>query len=157
MKSTIQFTTFQYPGKWSNSCRLVITLFCILLLIACKKDDPEPETDRVRALLKANTWRIQQVTVDGTDQAALFTGLTLSFTETNYTTTNGGLVWPASGSWAFKDDTAKKIVSSDGLEITVLELSATSLKLTLTWDAGTLGLGRISSVAGDHTFNFVKN
>jgi hypothetical protein len=82
--------------------------------------------------------------------------MTLKFTATNYTTTNGGVVWPASGTWTFTDDTAKKIRRNDNLEITLTEITDASLKLTLSWTAGTFGLGRVSSVAGIHSFNFVK-
>lgn len=128
----------------------------LLFIAGCKKDDPQPETDRVKGLLIANNWRIQTVTVDGTDQTASFSGLTLSFTPTNYTTTNGGVVWPASGSWSFSDNTGKKILRSDGQEITVTEVSATVLKLSLTRAKGTLGPGRISSLSGKHDFNFIK-
>jgi hypothetical protein len=135
---------------------VAITVSSLLVLSGCKKDDPQPETDRVKALLIANAWRIQTVSADGTDQTALFTGLTLTFTNTNYSTTNGGVVWPASGTWSFTDDTAKKILRSDGQEITVTEATSTSLKLSLTRTTGTLASGRFSSVAGNHIFSFVK-
>jgi hypothetical protein len=86
----------------------------------------------------------------------LFTGMTLKFTATNYTTTNGGVVWPASGTWTFTDDIAKKIKRNDNLEITITEITDASLKLTLSWTAGTFGSGRVASVVGTHVFNFVK-
>ncbi len=133
------------------------TIISVLLVTSCKKsDDPQPETARIKGLLKANTWRIQSVTVDATDKTELFTGLTLSFTDTNYTTTNGSVVWPVSGTWTFTDDTAKKIKRNDNLEVTIIELTETSLKLSLAWATGTFGSGRVSSVAGNHVFSFVK-
>lgn len=139
-----------------TSSLIVWVLMGLVTLVGCKKDDPKPETERIKELLRTNTWRIQSVTVDGTDQSTLFTGLTLTFTDTNYSTTNGGVVWPASGSWSFVDNTAKKIIRSDGLEIRVEEVTGTSLKLGLTRTAGSLGTGRIESVAGNHTFSFIK-
>ena len=96
------------------------------------------------------------VTVDGTDKTSVYTGLTLSFTDTNYTTTNGGVVWPASGTWSFADATGKLITRSDGLSITVEEAIATSIKLKLTWEEGALGGGRAAAVAGVHVFSFGK-
>jgi hypothetical protein len=135
---------------------VVISVSSLVLFSGCKKDDPQPETDRVKGLLIANSWRIQTVSVDATDQTTLFTGLTLSFTNTNYNTTNGGVVWPASGTWSFSDNTGKKILRSDGQEITVTEVTATNLKLSLTRAKGTLAPGRVSSVAGNHVFTFIK-
>jgi hypothetical protein len=135
----------------------VLVMVSLLFIAGCKKDDPQPETARVQDLLKANTWVIQSVTVNEVDQTSLFTGLTLSFTNTNYTTTNGGVVWPATGTWEFTDETAKTIERNDGLQITINEITSTSLKLALTWTTTTLGSGRNSSIAGDHEFNFIKN
>lgn len=133
------------------------TIISALLVTSCKKsDDPQPETTRIKGLLKANAWRIQNVTVDATDQTELFTGLTLSFTDTNYTTTNGSVVWPASGTWNFTDGTAKKVLRSDDVEVTIVEVTDSSLKLSLTWDTGTIGSGRALSVGGNHVFSFVK-
>lgn len=136
---------------------LGMALMCLLMAQGCKKkDDPIPETSRVRSLLKANTWKMQAVTVDGTDQTTLYAGLTLNFTDTNYTTVKGGGVWPSSGGWTFTDDSAKTIKRSDGLEINMLEVTATSLKLGLIWSQGTIGPGRVNSVSGNHQFTFTK-
>lgn len=136
---------------------VAISVSSLLVLSGCKKDDPQPETDRVKALLMANAWRIQTVSVDGTDQTALFTGLTLTFTNINYSTTNGGVVWPASGTWTFIDESGRKIRRDDNVEVTIMEITDSTLKISLTWATGTLGQGRAKSVAGSHQFNFVKN
>lgn len=140
-----------------NIAASLFVIIGLLFLTSCKKDDPEPETARIQKLLAANAWVIQTVTVNEIDQTNLFTGLTLSFTKTNYSTTNGGVLWPASGTWAFVDETAKIIERNDGLRITITEVTSTSLKLALTWSITTLGGGRTASVAGDHEFNFTKD
>jgi hypothetical protein len=140
-----------------NIAASLFVIIGLLFLTSCKKDDPEPETARIQKILAANSWVIQTVTVNEMDQTNLFTGLTLSFTKTNYSTTNGGVVWPASGTWEFVDETAKTIVRNDGLQITINEVTNTSLKLALTWSTTTLGGGRTASVAGDHEFSFIKN
>jgi hypothetical protein len=140
-----------------NIATSLFVIIGLLFLTSCKKDDPEPETARIQKILAANSWVIQAVTVNEVDQTNLFTGLTLSFTKTNYSSTNGGVVWPASGTWEFVDETAKTIVRNDGLQITINEVTNTSLKLALTWSTTTLGGGRTASVAGDHEFSFIKN
>lgn len=142
--------------RWVTNSIIIFALAGLFLLASCKKDDPKPETERVKELLKTNIWRIQNVTVDNTDQSALFTGLTLTFTDTNYSTTKGGVVWPGNGTWAFTDETAKKILRSDGVEIRVEEITASSLRLGLTRTSGTLGPGRVTSVSGNYLFSFIK-
>jgi hypothetical protein len=133
-----------------------LLLIALIALQSCgKKSDPTPPTEQTKAILKANTWNMATVTVDGTDRTSVYTGLTLSFTDTDYTTTNGRAVWPASGTWVFADPTGKVITRNDGLQITVEEAVAGSLKLKLTWNKTTLG-GRAESVAGVHVFSFVK-
>ncbi len=143
--------------KKINRGASVLVAFSILFLAACKSDDPQPEPVRILELLTANTWTVEAVTVDEMDQTNLFTGLTLSFTNTTYSTTNGGAVWPASGTWEFADASAKTIVRDDGLQITISEVTSTSLRLALTWSTSTLGSGRTASVPGDHEFSFIHN
>lgn len=128
----------------------------LLFIQSCKSDDPTiAEVDRVATLLKANSWKMQSVIVDGTDKTTVYAGLTLTFTATNYSSSNGGLVWPASGTWTFADDMGKVITRNDGVVISVEEISATKLSLKLNWAKTTLG-GRITGVAGNHTFVFSK-
>jgi hypothetical protein len=137
----------------------LITAFMLgsaVLLVNCKHKDPEPSQEEiVKSQLTSSTWTLQSVTVDGVDQTSVYQGLTLKFTETTYTTTKGGLVWPASGTWSFTDDTATTIKRDDGTEIKT-EATDTSLRLTLTWAKTTLGSGRIGSVKGLHVFTFKK-
>ena len=134
------------------SSAIVISL---LVLSACGDSSPSA-TEITANQLKANTWRISSVMVDATDQTALFTNMTLSFTASEYTTTNGKAVWPASGTWSFTDNTAKKIKRSDNVEVTIIEINDTSLKLSLNWATNSFGPGRVESVAGNHLFSFVK-
>jgi hypothetical protein len=131
-------------------------LAATLLLIGCGGDSSPSASEVTTKQLTSSGWKISTVQVDGTDQTALFTNMTLSFTATNYATTKGGAVWPASGTWMFTDGTAKKIKRNDNLEVTIVEITDTSLKLSLSWAAGTFGSGRVSSIAGNHVFSFVK-
>ncbi|MCE2995057.1 MAG: hypothetical protein ACK5RG_11195 [Cyclobacteriaceae bacterium] len=137
-----------------------ITLAIIMMLMAmvgCGGDSAAPSATEIATnQLKANTWRISSVMVDGVDKTSMYTNMTLSFTSNSFSTTNGRVVWPASGTWTFTDNTAKKIKRNDNLEVTITEVSATALKLSLTWTTGTLGTGRNTSIAGNHVFSFIK-
>lgn len=135
---------------------LLVVASAAVLLVNCKGKDPQPsEQDVVKTKLASSPWTLQSVTVDGVDQTAVYQGLTITFTATTYTTTKGGIVWPASGTWSFTDDTATAIKREDGTEVKV-EATDTSLKLTLTWAKTTLGTGRVESVKGLHVFTFKK-
>lgn len=147
-------------SKLSKSFIYIVSLAIILLLhvlSSCGGGDPAPSASEIATKqLTSSGWKISTVTVDATDQTALFANMTLSFTATNYTTTKGGAVWPASGTWSFTDNTAKVIKRNDNVEVTIVEISENSLKLSLTWANGTFGPGRAESVAGNHMFSFVK-
>ncbi len=93
--------------------------------------------------------------MDGADQSGVYKGFTIKFTSTGFTTTNGGAVWPASGTWTFTDATAAVIKRDDGLPINV-EVTDTTLKQTLTWTKTTLAGGRTSSVKGQNVFTFTR-
>ena len=98
---------------------------------------------------------MQTATVDGVDKSATYTGLTVSFTGANYTTTNGKGLWPASGSWSFVDSDGRSIKRDDGIEIGV-DVTDSSLKLSFTWTKTTLSGGRSASVSGQHVLTFSK-
>ena len=137
----------------------IVGLMAILLMLTgCRKEDPKPsltESEKATALLTSGSgWVIQTVLVDGVDNTALFAGLKLSYTATDYSTVNGGVIWPASGTWKFTDDTGKNILRSDGMPITLNEITSTKLVLGLTWSKTTLAGGRENSVAGNHVFTF---
>lgn len=143
------------------SLRLAIT--CLLALVAllssCKKNDPAPSLTALEinsSLITSGSWKIQNVTIDGVDQSTLFTGLTLSFTSSTFTTSNGNQVWPASGTWSFINAEATKVLRSDNIEVTLGEISETKLVLSLPWNKTTFTGGRGSSLKGTHTFAFSK-
>jgi hypothetical protein len=112
-------------------------------------------SDAVKAkLIAATSWKMQTATVDGIDQTATYKGLALSFSASGYNSTNGGIVWPASGTWSFNNTDGTSVKRDDGLIITV-EVTDTSLKLAYTWTKTTLG-GRIDSVKGAQVLTFTK-
>lgn len=135
-----------------------VTLIALMTqLTSCdSKSDPVPSAqDAVKAKLIANNWIMQSVSVDGEDQTGVYAGLTIQFTATTFTTTNGKAVWPASGKWSFASSDVTTILRDDGIEVNV-EVSDATLKLTLTWTKTTLGGGRVESIKGVNVFNLVK-
>lgn len=139
--------------------RITISLaaLTVVLHMAGCGNDPTPATGAEKAtkLLTAATWSTQGVTVDGTS-STIYNDLQVTFSATGFTATNGGSVWPASGTWNFTDDTGKTMVRGDGLTILVTELMSTKVVMGLTWSKTTLGGGRSESVSGQHVFTFGK-
>jgi hypothetical protein len=134
-----------------------IAVFSVSVFVGCDGGEPSiPEVERVAAILTSTTWRVESVTIDGVNETASFPGLTLRFNASSYTTTNGAIVWPASGTWSFADDTAKKIDRSDGVVLTLEDVSTTALTVSFDWEKTTLGEGRAFSIAGKHEFTFVS-
>ena len=140
----------------SNSIIFSVTLTLFIFVISGCKPGAEPTaTAAMLQKIMAKTWVIKTETVDGTDETSLFSGMTLNFTATSYTTTNGGVMWPSNGTWQFTDETATAIKRNDGLMISIDEATETSLSLSFTWATTTFGQGgRVESVAGKHVFTF---
>ncbi|MEK6780419.1 MAG: hypothetical protein AABY93_01855 [Bacteroidota bacterium] len=140
---------------------MLITILATLIhLSGCGggSSDPTPtpitKQEEVSAKLTSATWKMQTVTVDGIDKTSVYQDLSLKFSATSFTSANGGAVWPASGTWTFTTADATAIKRDDGLEVTLQEVTDTSLKLALTWSKTTLGPGRIESVSGQNVFSF---
>jgi len=138
-----------------------LVLVLVMALIGCKdkkEDDPNlNENEKVNQLLtSAGLWSVQSVTVDGSDQISLYKDVKLSFTTSTYNSLNGGVIWPASGTWKFADDSGKSIVRDNTLPMTINEIAEKKLVLSFTWSKTTLGSGRATSIAGQHIFIFTK-
>jgi len=130
----------------------------VILMIGCDQSSPTraiPATEKVTNSLKATPWKINSVMVDGVS-STFFTGMNLTFTNTNYSSTNATPVWPVSGNWSFTNDAAKAFKRSDGVEVTIDAISETSLALSLNWNKTTLGSGRSESIRGKYIFTFRK-
>ncbi|MEJ0055563.1 MAG: hypothetical protein WDN75_07850 [Bacteroidota bacterium] len=132
---------------------LMITL---LVVQSCSDNSAEASLLEITSQqLSARTWKVKSVTVDGKDNTAMFKDFVLKYDATTFTTTSGTLVWPASGSWKFKDNTARAIVRDDGLEVTIETISDTGFTFDLIWAKTTFGPGRTSALSGIHKFEMV--
>ena len=141
----------------SSLCLLsLLFMVGVMLISSCEKKTEVSVADVVKAKLTASTWNLKSVDVSGKDQTSVYKGLTLAFTATSFTTTNGGTVWPVTGTWEFKTPDATAIVRDDKLEVTIQEVTETSLKLALTWSKNTFTSGRVEAVSGAHVFTFSK-
>jgi hypothetical protein len=147
---------------------IIRSIIAIAFLVACSQfmscgsgggDDPAPEktaAELTTAKLTAGQWKVGSVTVDGVDQSALFKSFNITFTATSFSTTNGGVVWPASSTWSFTDANATGFSRSDGITVQLQEITDSSLKMSMAWSKNTLGPGRIESVKGQHVFTMGK-
>jgi len=140
----------------------VLTLITLFTFASCNDDDEAPavtEVERVTSLLIGSgtigtTWSIQSVDVDGVDYSDEFTDLTLEFSESGITSTNGREVFGATDSWRFDSDAATSLTTGSQLEIAIAEISENSLILRFTLDESVFGPGRQEAVAGENTFTF---
>lgn len=145
--------------KWIVKAVFTTTALCLLLVVLTNCGDDaaaKSENDRIKDMLRSGTWKVQTVLVDDVDHTALYEDLTLAFTGTHYTTTNGANVWPASGEWNFNDDSGTTMLRSDGVIITIATITTTNLVLTFDWPDTTIGSGRAESIQGAHVFTFGK-
>ena len=87
----------------------------------------------------------------------LYKNLNISFTvdadgkNGRYTSVNGGVVWPASGTWAFKNAEAKAMIRDDGLEIGIDAITEKTMTISFTRTGDTVFEGgRNKAVGGKH-------
>ena len=130
----------------------------MLFLSNCKGHNERVKTPAEIArekLVAGSPWTLQTAKVDGVDKTSLYQGLTITFMSNSYTSTHGGVIWPASGTWDFTDESGTTMVRiSDGLEISIETLTETQLVISFAWSQGTVGSGRSQSVSGQHTLTF---
>jgi hypothetical protein len=122
----------------------------------CSGDKKITRQEEVTAALTSGTWKVNMVTVDGVDKTSTYKDLTLTFTGNSFSSTNGGVIWPASGTYTFTDANASALKRNDNLEVQIQEAATSSLKLGLNWTKTTLGSGRVESFSGQHVFSFTK-
>jgi hypothetical protein len=133
----------------------LVTLIATIALSSCGSNVPSP-SETNRKLLTNGTWLINSVKVDGVDRTNLFTDMSITFRDQDYTAVNGGPIWGTTQNWTFTDNAAKAFSNASGVVVDIKEINATSLKLELSWNQSTLDGGRNKSVEGLHEFQFAK-
>ncbi len=146
------------------SLRMMTLLLCLVLITysSCDKtvvEPPEPPVptaaEETAALLKGSAWVMSGVKVDDV-VLDLYKNLNISFTSDadgsngKYTSVNGGVIWPASGTWKFKNADAKVMVREDGLEITIDAITEKTMTISFTRTGDTVFGGRTKAVGGKH-------
>ena len=137
-------------------CAIALSMFSLL---RCGGDDgppPEPAQQKAFKMLKG-TWKISggSIKVGGVDESTQYPGFSLSFTEKNYTSSNGGKLFSENGSWSWKDKDPEKAknITLDGKEITITELTASKLVFTFTFSSG----GSVAAgISGNYTVTLSK-
>jgi hypothetical protein len=130
------------------------TITAVVLMSGCGAEQAETETERVNRLLANGKWSLQDAVVDGVNQTDVYSGFTVTFTTAGFTTTNGEVIWPASGTWTLNDG-ANALTRNDNLVVTIDELSETKLVMGFINSETTFEPGRVRSVGGDHTFTMI--
>ena len=134
-------------------CAIALSMFSLL---GCGGDDgPPPETVQQIAEKKlSGTWKIAggSIKVDGVDETAQYPGFSLSFTEKNYSSSNGGKLFKPSGTWKWKDATTDKNITLGTKGITITELTASKLVFTFTFSGGSVAAG----ISGAYTVTLSK-
>jgi hypothetical protein len=143
---------------YQRSKSLTLLVLISLGALSCSKENasPQPPTpqEQTKMLLTDGTWKLQSESANGVDQTDLYKGFEISFTSSGYTTTNSDVIWPHHGTWSF-DGTTTNIKRNDGIVVQI-DVSATSLVMTLVWTKTTLGSGKVNSTGGQNVFTMVK-
>lgn len=124
-------------------------------LISCKKDDPNPEEEKLKELTAS--WRVDSVINDGQDVTSQYTGFVLSVEGTKtYATVNGGNPWPAQGTFDFVNGNLDQIRRDDAVNVTIANLTPTALSLTFSIATVRGTANGAEGITGAFTFNLTK-
>lgn len=139
-----------------NQILLVLAAILVLFQISsCSSEKVDPTKDNFLNNL-SRSWTVNNVQLDSKDVTNAFPGMLISFTKDGkFTTTNPvGNLWPASGTFTLQASTIQNLFDltrNDGALVTVTQISSSALQFKMTF--ATAPGGRVSSVAGNYTFN----
>ncbi|KYG71349.1 hypothetical protein EV198_3436 [Roseivirga ehrenbergii] len=140
----------------TNRIKNIVLVLFVGLIIGCEPDDPIGPTNKELAFEKlAGTWKYGtngKIILDGQDVSLNYPGFTLSFTDGTYTTTNGGDLFRATGTWAWVNEAAGSVNLDTGEEVIILELSLTHFKFSFTHTGGGVAAG----TSGNYTVSLEK-
>lgn len=136
---------------------ILYSILGFLLTVGCSNNKPTLSSVDIttKQLINVGAWKVSGVSEDGVDKTAQYVNFTLTFTATSYSTTHGTPVWPTSGTWKFDDATAKSFSRDDGIDVTIENITESSLRLSFKWNQTTLG-GKLSSISGKIVFSLTK-
>lgn len=139
---------------------LIISCIIALLSLALQgcHDSNEPTAQDEYLARLSSSWVIDEVTTGNKDVTGAFEDMELAVTGKKKFTVKNPVapIWPASGSFSLREvpsSSEYSILRDDGIEATVLELTATTLILELQYTAP---VGRTESVSGVYEFHFIK-
>lgn len=137
--------------------RVIFLLIPLLISFGCSKDNPNVARKKIVNILTDDIWKIEKVFINNEDRTILFDGMELTLFDGSYTSINGNYAWEDSGTWEFSNDNYEMIIRNDGIEVTIVNVSAANLTLQLYWDETTYTIGgRRESLKGNHLFYFRK-
>lgn len=138
-----------------------VSIYIVALLLMCncsKHHDPTPGDiqQQTSKKLQSATWKVKTVLRNDVDITQDYTNFTLTIAASTYTTTNGGLAWPASGTWAFQGQSTTTVIRDGSIPVDfVLSDDASSLKLNFTIETSTYTNGRVNGLKGVYEFDLV--
>ena len=137
---------------------MLAIMFASAIIISCDKNEPKVKTaEEKQTDLLSKTWVVDAVnfdqdfeTYDRTDEWPSFE---LTFSNGAFTTELSSFpdVWPAAGTWSFKDGDLNTIVRGDGIEMTI---NVTESSLTMEFPYPSDG-GRVAGIDGDWRFDML--
>ncbi len=134
----------------------VAAAWLLALMPGCGGSESNPQEEQLKALTA--TWTLNSVTNDGTDVSSQYSGFSLNANaEKTYSTINGGNAWPANGTFDFADDsTTDRLLRDDGVVISILSLTDTSLELNFSVSTVRGEANGSAGITGNFTFNLQK-
>ena len=134
----------------------------VVLLWACGSDDPDPQPtlaelqSEVTAKL-IGTWNLSGVTRDGLDVQNEFSGFTVTFMSSGYTTSDGYLAWSNNGTWSFQSGSFDKIIRKDNVIMLVVFIN-NDLQLSLSFmlQDSSPTAGKVAGITGNYVFDLIK-
>ena len=116
----------------------IIRIICVALLlglhVSCKKKkkDEEPDPQELALAALAHSWSVSNGSVirDGLDVSANYVGLQLTISDGNYSTTNAGELFAASGTWEWEGASTSRFTMDDGKTVTIGTLNETMLVIS---------------------------
>ena len=140
-----------------------LLLVGMLTIMSCGEDPvKEPTAEEAQLTLLVKKWNNNTVTLDGSTDQGDWSTFTVTFADGSYTSTGVSdgreLVWPSSGTWAFKGAgtdavDVNTLVRGDGVEIKVT-VDEANLTMSFTYDESING--RTTGIDGAWVFGMTN-